>query len=206
MSDFLAAKGPSEVVQRRWLVPVDSDDGASSVSAVATGVTKDSATLEGDEVVLTLSAGTAATTGSIAVTVTTSRGRTLIETLYIPIVAPGSTATTVRDLVNFALRKVAGISETPDEDQAEDARERLQDMLELWRQAGADVGATRPLTLSTVIYCPESFLAAIKNNLIIEVADLYNAEVSPVVVRNATTGLAHIKQTNLSDVRKDTYF
>lgn len=206
MSDFLAAKGPSEVVQRRWTAPVDSDDGAQSVVATATGVTKDSVALEGDDVVLTLSAGSAAVTGSIAVTVTTSRGRTLIETLYIPIVAPGSTATTVRDIVYFALRKVVGIGEDPDADEAEDARERLQDMLELWRASGADVGATRPLDLNTVVYCPESFLSAIKNNLILQLADLYGSDISPVVARNASAGLAHIKQTNLADARKDVYF
>lgn len=206
MSQFLAAKGPGETVQRRWAAPIDSDDGALSVATTPSGVTVGSASLEGDEVVLTLSGGSAAATGSIAVTVTTSRGRTLVETLYVPIVAPGSTAETVRDIVGFALRKVIGLGEEADADQAEDARERLQDMLELWRASGADVGATRELTLSTVIYCPESFLSAIKNNLILEVSDLYNREVPPLVLRSASMGLAHIRQANLSDKRQDRYY
>ena len=122
MTAFLTAKGPSETVQRRWAVPVDSDDGASSLSASASGVTLDDYALEGDEAVFTLSGGTAAATGTVSVTVTTSQGRELVEKLYIPIVSPDSSAATVQDVVSFALRKVAGIGETPDADQSADAQ------------------------------------------------------------------------------------
>ncbi len=206
MAEFLALKAPGEVVQRRWTVPVDCDDGALSVVLTPTGVTVVSNSFEGNDLVLKLSGGTAAQTGTIAAVITTSRGRTLNETLYIPVASAASTAETVRAVCGFALRKVTGIAEDPDSDQAEDARERLQDMLELWRASGADVGATRPLTLDTVIYCPESFISAIKNNLILQLIDMYPQDVSPVVVKNASAGLAHIRQHNLSDCRKDTYF
>lgn len=205
MADFLTAKGPSEVVQRRWPAPVDSDDGAASVAVVASGVTA-TATLEGDEVVLAISGGTAAATGSIAVTVTTSQGRTLIETLYIPVVAPGAAADTAQEIINFALRKVAGVGEDPSAEQADDALERLSDMLEQWRIGGADVGAPRPLTTATVIYCPQGFMSAIKNNLIVQLADLYDAQLSPVTVQNARAGLSLIKQANLPDTRETVFY
>lgn len=206
MSDFLAAKGPADVVERRWTVPVNADDSPLAASLSASGVTVDSNSFECNELVLILSAGTAAQTGTITVEITTSRGETLTETLYIPICSPASTATTVRDIVNFALRKVTGLGEDAGAEQAEDARERLQDMLEMWRNTGADIGAPRPLTLSTVIYCPESYLSAVKNNLILQIADIYNLEVTPMVVRNASAGLAHIKQRNLPDTRTAEYF
>lgn len=204
MTAFLAAKGPDETVQRRWSVPVDSNDGAASITATGSDVTVE-ASLEGDEAVFALSGGTAGTTATIAVSVTTSQGRVLVETLYLPVVSPDSSAATVADVIAFALRKVTGSGETPNAEQAADALERLTDMLEVWRMSGADVGATRPLLSSSVLYCPESYLSAIKNNLIMQVADLYTAEISPVVVQNARIGLAHIKARNLPRVEPSFY-
>lgn len=207
MATYLAGKGAAEVVQRRWLVPVDSDDGPSGVSLSASGVTVDDNAFEGDELVLTLSAGSAGTTGTITATVTTSRGRTLVETIYIPVIAPGAAADTANEIISFALRKVTGIADTPDAEQARDALERLSDMIEEWRAAGADIGATRPLSTSTVIYAPQSYMSAIKNNLILRLIDIYpNYEPSPLLMRQAMAGLAAIKQANLSDARKDAYY
>ena len=51
MAAFLPSKVSTEAVQRRWLCPVDDDDGASTVSTSATGVTVSAATLEGDELI-----------------------------------------------------------------------------------------------------------------------------------------------------------
>lgn len=206
MAIHLRAKTSAEVVERRWLAPVDSDDGASSVSAFASGVTVDSAALEGDTVVLVLSAGTTGETASITITVTTSQGRALIDTLYIPIIVSTASAMTARDIVTFALRKVVGIGETPDAEMAADGLERLADMLDTWRVSGADVGAPSPLLLGSVINCPPGFVSAIKSNLILRIADLYNLEVSPMVERDAMRGLQHIKTVNLSDDRKSAVY
>ena len=142
-----------------------------------------------------------AATGAITATITTSNGKTLVETLYIPIAVSTSAAATVQDICSFALRKVFGAGETPDAVNTSDAMERLGDMLEEWRMSGADVGAPRTLAASTVIYCPHSFMTAIKNNLILRVADLYDLNVNAMVARLATSGLAHIKQKNLPETR-----
>lgn len=205
MADFLALKGPSDTVERRWPAPVGSDDSAASVAVTASNVTASDYELQGDGVVFTLSGGTAGVTGSLIVTVTTSQGRVLTETLYIPVASPNASAVTANDIVAFALRKVTG-GDDPEADQAEDARERLADMLEQWRMSGADVGAPRPLELTSVIYCPEGFISAIKNNLAVQVADRYGVELSPVTVQNARAGLALIKYNNLPDERPAVFY
>jgi hypothetical protein len=202
MAHFFALKAPTEVVERRWTVPVDDDDGAESVVLSASGVTVDANSFEGNELVLTLSGGTTATTGSITATVTTSQGRVLVETLYIPVIVSTSSAATVEDVISFALRKIYGIGETPPAGAAEHARECLADMLELWRQTGADVGATRPITTSTVIYAPDSYLSAIKNNLIVQASEVFDRPITPTVAMNAARGLQHIKTLNLPDLRE----
>ncbi len=190
MADFLAAKTPAETVERRW-----QSNGAQSVSIAATGITA-TALVDGDEIVFTLSDGTAGQTAYIDVTVVAD-GETRINRIYVPIVATGHAASTVQDVVNFALRKITGISETPDAEQANDAVERLTDMLEVWRVTGADIGAPRPLSLSTVLYAPHSHLSAIKNNLIVSLSDIYGADaLTASVIEAARRGLQLVKMAN----------
>lgn len=195
MADYLDAMGPTETVERRWPVPVTDGDHASSVGLTASGVTA-AAVLDDNDVVLALSAGTIGT-ASIVVTVTTDAGAILVQTLYLPVIASAS-GVTVRDIVDFALRKVSGIGEEADADQAADALERLGDMLEELRVTGADVGAPSPLTLDTVIYSPPSHISAIKNNLIVRLSDLYPFEITPAVATAAVRGMQLIKNANLS--------
>lgn len=201
MAAILTAKAATEIVERRWAVPVDADDAPESVVLVATNVTVDASEFDGHELVLTLSGGTAGTTANVVATVTTNRDRVLVETLYLPIIATASPGVTVQEICNFALRKVEGLGEVASGDAFNDALERLADMLRLWRASGADIAAPEPLESGTTIYCPSSYIMAIKNNLILELADLYGIEVGGRVIQNARIGLAHIKQANLADVR-----
>ena len=203
MAQNLWPKAAADVAIRR--VPVA--DGVSSVSTSATGITVDSAAIEDGELVLTLSAGTAGTTGLIVATFTTDEGETLEQTYYIPIVATAATGMTVRDACYYALRKIYGKDETPDASAMSDAVERLSDMLRQWTATGADVGATFPLEESTVIYCPPQFQSAIKYNLMVQVAELYDLPITPAIAVNAVRGLQLIKTANLSDTReKVVYF
>ena len=195
MADYLAAIGPAETVERTWSAPVQDGDSAQSVSASASGVTA-TAELDGNDVVLTLSAGTIGT-AYVDVTVTTDGGLILKERLYIPVITTVS-GVTVQDIVAFALRKQTGIGETPDADQAQDALERLTDMIEEWRITGADIGAPYPLTLPTVIYSPPSHVAAIKFNLVVRLADIYGGEITPTVATAAVRGLQLVKNANLA--------
>ena len=201
MAQHIPAKAASEVVTYRWTVPLAADDTTAIVAHSAVGVTVDSAVIEGGEVVLVLSAGTAGATGSIALTVTTVLGNTLTETLYVPIVADAATGMTARDVCEFALRKVYGKDETPEASALEDALERLNDMLRGWAATGADVGATFPLLAGTVIYCKPEYQSAIKHNLIVQLADLYDLPITPGIANNAVRGLQLVKADNLPAVR-----
>lgn len=204
MADFLKPKTASEVVRREWIVPVDADDSPLSVATTgATGVTVDSAAFEGETLVLTLSAGTAAATGTIPVTITTDKSRTLIETLYIPIVdSPAQIADTARSYVEFALRKITGIGEVPDADELDDALERLNGLIAEWRAGGMDIGAAFPLTASTVIYCPDWAVSAIRYNLMESCADLYGQQLTALEYDKARRGRQLVKHKNLPDERK----
>lgn len=206
MAIFWSAKPPAAVYTYTWVPDLADGDGIASSSVSASGAVIDSYSIDGDAVSFVMSGGTAGQTATITATVTTTYGETLPETIYLPIVGTGSSAGTVRDIVSFALRKVVGIGEEPSEEQAADALERLTDMLAHWRATGADVGAPSPLTLNTVIYSPDEYLSAIKNNLIVEIADLYGLEVGPRVVRNAAQGLVMVKMRQLPDVRTGTYY
>lgn len=195
MAQHLEAKGAGETVQRRYTLA-----GVKSVSLSASGVTA-SAKVEGDDVVFTLSAGIAGTTGTITATMTNDDAETLVEVFYIPIVAPNATGMTVRDVCEFALRKVYGKDETPEASAMSDAVERLNDMLRAWSWTGADVGAAFPLVEASVIYCRPEFQSAIKANLILEIADLYDLPISIKTAQNAMRGMQLIKTANLPDDR-----
>ena len=204
MALTLSAKPVGADQRYSWPVPVVTGD--SLASAVPT-VTDGSAVIEAydtvdNSLVMFISGGAAGETTIISVVATTNDGETLSETLYLPVVSPNSSAATVEDIVSFALRKIYGIGETPPADAAEHAVECLSDMLEMWRVTGADIGAPRPLETSTILYAPESYLSAIKNNLIVQASEVFDREVTPTVAMNAARGLQHIKSLNLPDLRE----
>lgn len=196
MAHFLASKVAAEVVDRRWTVP--GDDLPTAVSTSASGVTVDSAEVDGSDIVLTLSAGTAGATGSVTVTVTTGLGQTLIETLYIPVIlSTAVTADTANDYVAFALRKVVGIGEEASADELADALERLNALVADWRATGADIAATFPIISSTVIYCPDWAVSALRYNLLVECAPLYGVEPTALEYDRARRGLQLVKNKNI---------
>lgn len=202
MSQHWQAKAPTEVVERRWSVPVDSDDGLASFARSASGVTIDSYSVEGDDAVLILSAGTDGATATVTLTATTSRGRTLVETFYLPVFAtPNEFTYTARNVCEFALRKVAGNGVSPDATELTDALERLSDMLAAWKGQGADIGVKLPCVAGDTLYISDEFASAVKNNLILEIADLYDYTPSARVVMNAQRGLQLVKSKLLSTKR-----
>jgi hypothetical protein len=204
MAQTWAPKAPTEIVERRWTVPVDDDDGLSTFARSASGVTIDSYSVQGDDAVLTLSAGVADVSATVTLTATTSRGRVLVETFYLPILATANDfAYTGQDICDFALRKVIGNGQSAEASELDDALERLSDMLARWKGQGANLGVVLPVVSSTVLYVSDAFASAIKNNLILEIVDLYpQYELSPRVEENARRGLQQIKSTLLSKKRE----
>lgn len=206
MALFWSPKPSAATMSFDWTPELADGVTVAITTATMTNATLVSRKSDSQTVTFTISGGTSGQTASLAIVATTSDGQTLSETIYLPIIGPGVLAETVQDIVAFALRKVTGIGETPDADQAADALERLQDMLDYWRLTGADVGAPSPLALTSVVYCPDGYLLAIKYNLILQLADFYGFDVSPVVVQNAAAGLAMVKAHNLPEDRPGVFF
>lgn len=201
------SKDTDEVLDFTWAAPLDPGDTLSSYTAAASGVVIDSDNNTGTEITLWLSGGTAGQTGMIALEATTTLGRTLAETLYIPIVeSAAQIAATARDYVNFALRKVVGLGESAEADELADALERLSGLIARWREGGADIGAPFPLTASSIIYCPDWAVSALRYNLLIECAPLYGLEPTAMEYENARRGLQLVKHKNLPAEREAEYF
>lgn len=151
------AKAPSEVVERRWRVPLADGDGISTVSASATGVTVDSDDSDLDEATITLSAGAAGEVGSVTVTVTTDDGNTHVETFYIPIYATTVQAVTARDVCGFALRKITGVGNDPETGELNDALELLEGMFARFRFGPIPVAAGSSLNVPDDLVQPIKF-------------------------------------------------
>jgi hypothetical protein len=178
MAQTWTAKAAADVVERRWTVPLPECDALSSVSTSASGVTVDGTDTDGSDAVLTLSAGTAGTTGSVTVTVLTTEGLSLSETFLIPIrVTTAQLGNTARDICYFALRKIVGNGNDPTADELSDALERLNDMCALWAFRGVDIGLSEPLAAGDTLSVPDGFLSALKYNLRIGCHSHYGQEI-----------------------------
>lgn len=203
MADFLAAKGPTEIVERRWT----PSSPPKTVSQSASGVTVDSAKVDGDDVLLVLSGGTAGETAAVTVTVTTNTDETLVETLYLPIIAsPSQVTPTARAVVSFALRKITGTRKEPSASELNDALEHLEALVPEMRATGADIGAPFPLTADSVIYCPDWALSALRYGLRVRVMDLYGIEPSAIDYERHRRGLQLVKQKGLPAERINEFF
>lgn len=193
MALHLAAKGPTEVVRYAWLPLFMDGDGLSSFTLTASGCTIDSSEESGDEVVFFVSGGSAGTTASITATANSDEGEYFSETLYIPIrLTTIAFAYTARDVVDFALRKVVGNGFSADSAEADDALERLNDMLADWRMDGCDIGVPAPLTLGTTLSIPDEYVSALKFNLRIACHDHYGAPITAYDADRADRGKRNI--------------
>ena len=204
MAIHLASKPAADVVLYTWEPhPTES---LSTFTLTATGAAIDAESGSDTLVEFYLSGGTAGQTASVAASAVLADGSEVSETLYIPIIAnTAQIAATARDYVNFALRR---ITRSPAARELEDALERLSGLIARWREGGADIGAPFPLTASSVIYCPDWAVSALRYNLLIECAPLYgpSAEPSAMEYENARRGLQLVKHKNLPDVREGWYY
>lgn len=207
MAEFLKAKAPADVVLYTYAPKIDAGDTLVSSTLTASGATIDAEEYGADEVSFYLSGGTAGATASVVVEVVTAEGTELSETLYIPIVANAAQiASTARDYVNFALRRIARNGVTARE--LDDALERLSAIIARWREGGADIGAPFPLTANSVIYCPDWAVSALRYNLLVECAPLYGQGAQPTAMEYelARRGLQLVKHRNLPAEREAEYF
>jgi len=180
MAQTWDAKAAADIVLRTWAVPVPDGDSVASIATSATGVTVDLAEKTAYNLAaVTLSAGAAGVTGSVLVTVITTEGLSLSETFYIPIrVSTAALVPTLRDICDFALRKIVGNGEDADAAELDDAVERFNDMVALWSLKGVDIGLSAPLAASDTVTLPDGYIAALKFNLRVACHDHYDAPIT----------------------------
>jgi hypothetical protein len=189
MAQTWPAKAPTEIVERRWTVPLAEGDSISGVTTSATGVTVTSDDHQLDEAIVILSAGTAGTEASVTVTVTTSDGNTHVDTFFIAIRATTAAfGTTVRDAVTFALRKIAGNGNAPTADELADGVELFNGMIATWRINGMDIGVAGTLAASDTIDVPDEFILPVKFALRRLCHSTYEAPLTAIDETMATEG------------------
>ena len=192
-------KASDEVKRYVWTPALAYGDSISSYTATPTTVAVDSDEQDGDDIVLYVS-GTAS--GTIALEAVTANGETITDTAYVPVgVNTDPFGYTARDVCDFALRKVTGLGEEASGESLADAMERLNDMVASWASQGADIGVPLPIASTDTLRIEPFVAQALKNNLILQLSDQYNREVSQIVAMNARMGLQQIKTANLNSYR-----
>jgi len=195
-------KAPSDVREYTW-IPKAGESVSSKTLTVATGSATITSAIEGEGVVVTVTGGASDVTQVIAASAVLGNGETITETIYLPVrTTPNDQAYTGQDFASFALRKVIGNGNDPTGAELDDALERLSHMLAAWAGQGANLGVVLPVLGPTVFYVSDAFASAIKSNLILELAGLYDAEPSPRDIVNAQRGLQQIKSALLSKERE----
>lgn len=199
MAYYLAPKRSTAVTVYKWPVPLADGDSLSggTVTFTSGAASVSGVEVDGTSLSFTITGGTNGAASVFAASATTSLGATITETLYVPCNNISNAGTTGSAVAAYVLRKVAGIGETADTAETTDVLERITDMLAMWRAEGFDLGVPLPVGTSTVFICDDAYVAAIKANAILAAADLYEYQVSPVVVEQARRGLQLIKSTLL---------
>lgn len=204
MALFWQAKAPASVEERVWKL-----DGITSTSfTVSTGTATLAHVIEGEGVAVTVTGGAAGVVQVITASAVLSTGETISETIYIPIRdAVNLLGNTVYDVCAFALRKISGIGEQADADELTLAVEYLNDMLAEWRGSGADVGIAKLLVSADDLIVRDEFIAPIKNNLTVRLAEEFDRPLTPALVENARRGMQLIKNALLArDVAQAEYY
>lgn len=161
-------KTPGETRRYRWNPSLEEYEtiatasGATDSGTVTLTVTNE--VEDGKEGVTVLVAGGAAgETARISIDVTTSEGQAISGVFFVPVRAESPVlGNTARDVCNFALRKVVGNDATATASELDDALERLNAMLMLWRIDGLDVGIAKELAATDTLDIPDPYITAIK--------------------------------------------
>jgi hypothetical protein len=187
------AKAPSAVRKYTW-APVP-DQPIDSVSVAVTGTATVSSDVYGDTVTFTVTGGADGVVQVFTLTAT-SGTETIVETAYLPIeTSTNKLGNTVRDVCLFGLRKVVGIAEEPDADELADAIERLNDMVAMWRETGADMGLELPLLEADALLISDAGYSALKFNLRNALHDFYGEPLTQAMVMEARSALAQVKNS-----------
>lgn len=205
------AKAPGDVREYTW-TPKAGESVASKTLTVSTGTATIASEIEDDNIVVTVTGGAADVVQVITASAVLNNGETITETIYLPVMAATvRLSQTGRDICSFAMRKLLGLNASADGVELTDAMLRLNGMLAAWATEGADIGVPLPLEASDTLYVEDAFIEAIRANLILRLAPLYEETpgslATPFVVEEARRGLQRIKSALLSkDVRPSVFY
>ena len=194
------AKSPNEVIAYNWEPELAEGDNLQSFSlAVSTGtVVIDSEEQAGDLVIAYIAGGANGETAIITATGITTFGEEIEDAIYLPIrTKPNSFNYSVSEVLQYALRPVVGLAATPTSSELEDARENFDDMVASWAAEGADLSIKLPSDTSDMLYVPDYAINALKANLRVRIAGLYEKPVDMNDYKSAMRGLQHIKSAKL---------
>lgn len=191
-------KTPGETVSRRWEPPLDYYEHILTASATVDSgtvtVTVQNEFYRGNpSVEVLISGGAAEETARISVDITTSEDRSLTGVFFIGVVSEAPVLTeTARDVCNFALRKVVGNGETAQAEELDDALERLNAMIAMWRIQSLDIGITKEMEAGDTLAIPDAYITALKFCLRRDLHEFYGVPLSALDVEQAREAQAAV--------------
>lgn len=192
MAVHFPPKAPSDVREYRW-TPKPGDCPSDSTVTVSTGTATITDELDGEDVLITVTGGSAGVVQILAASATVG-DETITETIYIPVLATGQrTVYTGQDIAGFALRKIVGNGATAEATEQADCLERLTDMLAAWSNQGANLGADLPVVGATSFYIADAYAQAVKYNLRLLTHEHYEQPLTAFDAEMARRGLQLIK-------------
>lgn len=177
-------KTPDETVSRRWEPDLQPGESIQSATvAVDSGTVTVSVDVEASHgargVTALVSGGAIGEVARVSITAVTAEGATLVGVFQVPVRDEAPVfANTARDICNFALRKVVGNGATASANELDDAMERLNAILALWRLSNMDLGVSDELVSTDTLTIPDAYLTALKYALRRDIHDFYGVPLS----------------------------
>lgn len=201
MAHSFEAKTPAAVVRYEWVPDVGVSDIVLSASFVVVGGSAqiDEYGVRFGVPFFRLSGGADQETTKIEATALTQDSQTLSQIIYIPIRTSERLLTqTARDVCSFALRKIVGNGVAANATEMDDALERLNAMIAIWRIQEIDVGVVKELSADDTIAIPDAFITALKFCLRRDLHDFYGVPLSALDVQQARDAQAAVRAKTMS--------
>lgn len=208
METALESKAPADTTRYEWEPRLTRNDVITAASVVvASGTVAVSGTeTDSNAVVFFVAGGAAGETARLTASATTFEGETITETLLLPVRSSDTILNnTASDVCNFALRKIVGNNASASASELEDALERLNDMIAMWRIQSLDIGITKKLVASDTLAIPDAFIMALKFCLRLDLHEFYDVPLSALDSRQALEAQAAVlaKTIQMQDLTFD---
>lgn len=208
MATIWTPKDPSEIQRYVWEPALFEWETLTGKSfTVLSGAATATSEIVNSTVEVFVTGGVAGTQCAFTGTATTSEGRVLEETFYVPIISSAfASADTARDVVAWAMRKLSIISPSaePTADELETGLDALNGMLGEWRIDGMDLGLPE-LDAGSIVTTESTFLRAIRYSLAEDIASDFGLPVPQNVAIRAEQGRDRVRAAlfQIGDLKLD---